>query len=114
MNLVDNNHFQLIKRDFRDLRENLFGENNINDWDKIIIIYNMYLFFNNVYILYHLIDILSKDNNNNFIHQFKNIYIFFFIICSVKNSYAYLIHNVSKINPSLAYRFYKNTHQYFI
>ena len=90
--------FVLIKRDFRDLKVHLFSNNNINDWNKILIIYNLYLFFNHLYISYNLINIISNDKNTEFIHQFKNIYIFFFILCNLKNSYGYFILNVHKID----------------
>ena len=39
MNSIETNNYQLIRRDFRHLKSYLFKENNINDWDKIIIIY---------------------------------------------------------------------------
>ena len=106
--------FVLIKRDFRDLKIHLFSNNNINDWNKILIIYNLYLFFNHLYISYNLINIISNDNNTEFRHQFKNIYIFFFILCNLKNSYGYFILNVHKIDPKLANSFFKNTHHYFL
>lgn len=114
MDLILSPNFQLVRKDFRELKVHLFTENNINDWNKIIIIYNLYIFFNHLYILYNLIDIISKDNNTDFVHQFKNIYIFFFILCNVKNSYLYFILNTAKIDKKLANSFYKNTHQYFI
>jgi hypothetical protein len=114
MNSLDSNNFQLIKRDFRELRENLFGENKINDWDKIVIIYIMSIFFNNLYVLYNLIDIVSKDNNSSFQNQFKNIYILFFITCSVRSSYGYFLNNVMKINPKLGHSIFNNTHKYFV
>ena len=114
MNSIENNNYQLIRRDFRHLKSYLFNENKINDWDKIIIIYNLYIFYNHLYILYNLLEIINRDKNENFMHQFKNIYIFFFILCNVKNSYGYFIHNVGKIDPNLAYSFFKNSHQYFV
>lgn len=114
MNLVDNQNFQLIKRDFRELKKDLFQENNINDWDKIIIIYNIYLFYSQIFILYKMLDFISKDTNDDFVNNFKNIYIFFYILCCVKNLYANFIYNVSKINLPLAISFLKNTHKYFI
>jgi len=104
----------LIKRDFRELRSYVFGENDINDWDRLIIIYNLYLFFNHLYILYALIDYISKDKNQSFLNQFKNIYLFFFILCNVRTSYFYFIYNVAKINKNLSDSFYKNTKEYFI
>ena len=56
----------------------------------------------------------TNDNNTEFGHQFKNIYIFFFILCNLKNSYGYFILNVHKIDPKLANSFFKNTHHYFL
>lgn len=114
MNIVTNSNFQLIRADFRLLKKDLFTENSINDWDKIIIIYNLYLFFNNLFLLYNLITIISNDKSTNFVDQFKNVYLLFFVMCSIKSSYAYFILNVSKINPNLAYSFLKNSHKYFI
>lgn len=103
----------LVKKDFKELKTYIFSENDINDWDKIIIIYNFYLFFSHLYIAYVLMDIISHDNSS-FKSQFINVYIFFFTLCNLKNSYAYFILNVSKINYNLANNLYKNTHEYFI
>lgn len=103
----------LIKQDFRELRGHLFTENNINDWDKIIILYNFYLFFNHLYILYILLDYIQHQNTS-FIQQFKTIYLFFFILCNLRNSYLYFICNVSKINKELGNSMYNNTKQYFM
>jgi hypothetical protein len=103
----------LIKNDFRELRHFLFEDNNINDWDKIIVIYNMYLFFNHVYMLYYLLDNLMKDKSS-FTTQFKTIYLFFFLLCNLKNSYLYFILNVNKIDNKLAHSLYTNTKQYFV
>jgi len=103
----------LIRNDFRELRGFLFEENNINDWDKIIVIYNIYLFFNHVYMLYYLLDNIMK-NNISFTQQFKIIYLFFFLLCNLKNSYLYFILNVNKIDSKLANSLYHNTKKYFI
>jgi len=114
MNIVKNSNFRLIRADFKVLKGDLFDDNSINEWNKIIIVYNLYLFFNNLFILYSLINIISNDKSTKFEDQFKNVYLLFFIMCSIKNSYAYFILNVSKINPDLAYSFFKNSHKYFI
>jgi hypothetical protein len=114
MDTINSSNFQLIKRDFRTLKDFIFKDNNINDWDKIIIIYNLYLIFNHLYIAYYLIDYISKNNNNNIILQFRDVYIFFFILCNLKNSYLYCIFNISKIDKKLANSFYTNTKEYFV
>jgi hypothetical protein len=103
----------LIRNDFRELRGFLFSENNVNDWDKIIVLYNMYLFFNHVYMLYYLLDTITKDNGS-FTQQFKSVYLFFFLLCNLKNSYLYFILNVNRIDSKLATSFYHNTKTYFM
>lgn len=113
MDTINYNNFQLIKRDVRTLKQYIIKDNNINDWDKIIIIYNIYLIFNHLYISYCLIDYLTKNNSDNFIIQFKNIYLFFFILCNLRNSYLYCILNISKIDKKLADSLYENTKDYF-
>jgi hypothetical protein len=104
---------ELIRRDVRSLKEYIIRDNHIHNWDKIIIIYNFYLLFHHMYIAYHLIDYISKDNSH-FLVQFRNIYIFFFILCNLKNSYLYLILNIYKIDKNLADSLYKNTKEYFV
>jgi hypothetical protein len=114
MDTFNYNNFQLIKRDIRTLKHYIIKDNDINDWNKIIIIYNFYLIFNHLYIAYYLIDHISKDNNNNFVVQFGNIYVFFFILCNLRNSYLYCILNISKIDKNLANSLYGNTKEYFV
>ena len=109
------NNFQLIRQDFKELRIILFTENNVNDWNKIIIIYNLYLFFNHLYITYLLMEYISKDKTpKNFRNDFKDIYVFFFILCNLKNAYAYFIYNVSKVDPKLSLNILNHTKEYFI
>ena len=112
MDILNNHNFQLIKRDLRDLRSNLFGVNNINDWDKIIIIYNIFLIYNQMLITYTLLNALT-NNNATFSEQFRTIYLFFFILCSVKSSYLYFIYNVSKVDYELSMRMHSNFKNYF-
>ena len=104
---------QLVKVNLKELHKYIIYDNNINNWDKIIIIYNFYIFFSNLYIAYYLINLLHNDNNN-IITQFKNIYIFFYILCSIRTTYLYLIKNICKINIILGTNLYNNTHKYFI
>jgi hypothetical protein len=113
MNILNNNSFQLIRRDIRELKSYLFQDNDINDWDKIIVIYNFYLFYSHFYILYNLMNYINH-NNTNLLDQYKSIYLFFFILCNIRNSYLYFILNVSKINNNLANSLYNNTKKYFL
>lgn len=114
MDTFNYNNFQIIKRDIRALKHYIIKDNEINDWDKIIIVYNFYLIFNHLYIAYYLIDYISKDNSNNIGVQFGNIYVFFFILCNLRNSYLYCILNISKIDKNLADSLYANTKEYFV
>ena len=43
MNPEDLQKYILIKRDSRQLREILFGINDINDWNKLLILYTIFL-----------------------------------------------------------------------
>ena len=110
--LLLNNNFQLVKRDLRQLKSHIFNQNKINDWDKIIILYNFYLFFSHAYISYYLLDIVTKKNNN-IKEDFKSIFLFFFILCNLRTSYLYFILNIRKIDVNLSESLYKNTKQYF-
>lgn len=103
----------LIKNDFKELRGYLFSNNNINDWDKVIVIYNIYLFFNHLYILYILLDYIQQQNIT-VTSQFKTIFLFFFVLCNLRSSYLYFIYNVSKVNKNLGDSFYHNTKEYFM
>ncbi len=103
----------LVRNDIRQLRAYIFQENNINDWDKVIIMYNFYLFCNHLYILYNLFSYITLDKKASFSQQFKHIYMFFFILCNLKNSYMYFILNVSKIDMALANNLYAHTKDYF-
>lgn len=113
MDIINSNKFQLIRSNIKEIKGYIINDNHISDWRKIIIVYNFYLFFSNLYIAYHLIDVLSKGDQN-FIEQFRNVYLFFFILCSVRTSYMYLIINISKIDATLGNNLYNNTKEYFM
>lgn len=103
----------LLKQNCRELRSHIFNENDINNWNKIIILYNIYLFFNHIYMLYMLLEYFRKDTLT-FQEQFKNVYLFFFLLCNLKNSYLYFILNISKIDKNLANSMFQNTKIYFV
>jgi hypothetical protein len=107
------NKLQLIKANLKELKQYIVDENELNNWDKIIIIYNFYIFFSNLYVAYYLINLLSKDNNNIVI-QFRNVYLFFYILCSIRTTYLYLIKNICKINIKLGISLYNNSCNYFM
>lgn len=104
---------QLIKRDVRDIKACVFGDNNIHDWYKLIVVYNFYLFYSHMYILYK-IAIYMADSTNSFERDFKKIYMFFFILCNLRSTYLYSIVNIAKMDYPLSMRFYNNTKDYFL
>ena len=106
-------NFQLIKRDVRALKKYIVYDDNINNWTKIIVIYNFYLFLNHLCGIFLLMNNLVKSNGD-FKDEYKKIFMFFFYLCNLKNSYLYFILNVSKIDNNLANSFYSNTKKYFI
>ena len=99
---MDFEKFSLIKRDARALKKVVFGENDINDWNKIIILYNLYLIVNFYQLNFYLVDFLSTNKNTTFKDDFKHLYLLFFFLCSLKASYGYLIVNVNKVDNGLA------------
>ena len=113
MEILASNQFQLIKRDIRALKKHIVYNNNINDWVKIIIIYNIHLIINHLFAIYKLIDYFV-NNIKSFDEQYNKIFLLFFLFCNLKNSYLYFILNISKIDKDLAFNFYKNTKEFII
>jgi hypothetical protein len=104
---------ELIKRDIRALRNTLFGENDINDWSKIIILYNIFLMYNFAQLNFYIMDSLN-NSTASFREEFGYIYMFFFFLCSLKTSYLYLILNVSKVDYKLGNSLHNNFKEYFM
>jgi len=110
---MDFEKLHLIKRDARVLKAYLFNENDINDWTKLIVIYNIYLFMLHYFIIYMFVDYFQYSQNN-FNDDYRKTFIMFFVICNLQNTYKYFILNVSKIDYNLGNSIYKNTNEYFI
>jgi len=109
-NFDNSEKFKLIKRDLRTLRTNLFDENEINNWRKLIIIYSLYLLHLQIYLSYCIMQYCNNSSNNNF----KMVFLFFFLICNIRTSYMYSIVNVYKINQPLAHNLHTNLKEYFL
>ncbi len=103
----------LIQNDFKTLKGYIIAENDVNNWNKIIILYNIYIFFNHIQMLYYLLNHI-QNTKLSFIEQFKTVYLFFFLLCNLRTSYMYFIINVSKVDINLGNSFYNNTKQYFM
>jgi hypothetical protein len=101
----------LIKRDLRQLSKIIYEDNNINDWTKIIIAYNIYLVFSQIMLIIYYINCFNNIVINS-ANNVKSTYLFFFLLCSLQNSYAYGILNVNKVNPELASNLHNNMKNY--
>jgi hypothetical protein len=112
MEFLTSEKYQLIKRDTRELQKILFYENNINDWSKIIILYNMYLVYNQIRLAYLLFEILG-NNKLPFEQEFIQIYAFFYLLCNIRTSYLYFIYNISKTDLDLSIRMHNNLKNFF-
>jgi hypothetical protein len=113
MEILANPKFQLIKRDIRALKKHIIYNEEINNWTKIIILYNIHLIVNHIFALYKLMNYFI-NNTGSFKEQYIKFFLFFFLFCNLKNSYLYFILNVSKIDLNLANNLFKNSKEYFI
>ena len=54
-NLNELHKYILIKRDVRDLRQIIFGDDaHIHDWDRILIVYSIFLMYQHVFLVYNI------------------------------------------------------------
>lgn len=111
--LEDYKKLLLIKRDARELRSIIFGENDKNDWTKLIILYTMFLLYQHLYLVYHYMNIIAKSGPNNFRKDFINIFMFFYFITNLKGAYQGMIYSVSKVDYKLAHSMHSNMKEYF-
>lgn len=106
--------YLLIKRDVRDLRQIMFGnDNHIHDWDRIIIIYTIFLMYQHVFLLYNVMSKVVEHEDFNFKRDYKNLYLFYFFIINLRTSYLYMIKSVIKVDKDLAGRLHTNMGEYF-
>jgi len=105
--ITSSENFQIIRTDIKKVKKYILN-NDINEYLKLNILYSICIFINNLYLLYYISNYISKDNSD-FITQIRNIYLFFFIICSLRSSYLYILYNISKIDKDLSNNLYKNT-----
>ena len=104
--IISSKDFQIIKTDIKKVKKYIL--NYDNQYLSLAILYSFCIFINNLYLLYYISNFISKDNSN-FILQIRNIYLFFFILCSLRSSYLYILYNISKIDKDLSINLYKNT-----
>ena len=114
LQLVNFKKLILLKNNFKRIKDIVFGINDTNEWNKLIIIYNIILFFNHIYLFCIIIDNIRCNSKSNYLNEFINIYVIFFILCNIRTSYIYLIFNIYRIDKVCATNFYMNTKDYFI
>ena len=93
----------LVKRDLRQVSKIIYENNNVDDWTKIILVYNLYLVFSHILLVSYMINCLDINKFN-----LRTTYLLFFIMCNLQNAYGYGITNIYKINPSLANNLHEN------
>jgi len=106
--------YLLIKRDVRDLRKIIFGnDEHIHDWDRILIIYTIFLMYQHVFLLYNVMSRIVQHDDFNFKRDFKNLYMFCFFIINLRTAYLYMIKSVVKVDKNLAGRLHTTMGEYF-
>ena len=98
MEQFDLQKYALIKKDVTDLRKIIIDENHIHDWDKLLILYTVFLIYQHVFASYTMMQHVLKYEEFNFKRDFRNIYMFFFFVCNLRVSYLYMIKTVSKVD----------------
>ena len=112
-NIEDYQKLILVKKDAKALRTIIFGENDKNDWDKLIIIYTMFLMYQHLFLVYQYMNIVSKSGPYEFKKDFINLYMFFFFICSLRGVYGSMIYSIGKVDCKLANSMHGNMGEYF-
>ncbi len=113
MEQFDLQKYALIKKDVTDLRKIIIDENHIHDWDKLLILYTVFLIYQHVFASYTMMQHVLKYEEFNFKRDFRNIYMFFFFVCNLRVSYLYMIKTVSKVDKRLAGSLHTNMGEYF-
>jgi hypothetical protein len=113
MDEIDIQKFIIIKRDVTDLRKLILDNNNVNEWNKMIILYTIFLIYQHVFATYTMMNKVMKHDEFNFKRDFKNLYMLFFFICNLRVSYLYMIKSVLKVDKELAVRLHSTMGEYF-
>ena len=104
----------LIKRDVRDLRQIIFGDDDhIHDWDRVLIVYSIFLMYQHVFLLYDIMKKINLHDDFNFTRDYMNLYIFVFFMCNLRTSYLYMIKSVFSVDKKLASSLHTNMGEYF-
>ena len=113
MDEIDIQKFIIIKRDVTDLRKLILDNNNVNEWNKMIILYTIFLMYQHVFATYTMMNKVMKYDEYNFKRDFKNLYMLFFFICNLRVAYLYMIKSVLKVDKGLGVRLHSTMGEYF-
>lgn len=113
MNPEELQKYILIKRDARELRKILFGINDINDWNKLLILYTIFLMYQHMYLIYKRMEKMNKPGTFNFARDFKDLYIFFFFVVNLRSVYLYMVVNIARVDRKLAGSIHGNLKEFF-
>ena len=100
MDIITSPTFRLIKNDLTKIRECIIYNNDIDNWSKIAIVYNIFIFFQMSYLAF------TFSNNNP--------YYFLFSIVVIRSLYIQFILNILKIDKNIGISLFNLTKNFFI
>lgn len=87
---------------------------HMNDWDKLILFYNIYIIYSHVQYIHKLMEFMNQYRSNTFYGQYIMIFLFFFCVCNIQASYRHALVRIYRNKPELAVSIYNNTRYYFL
>ena len=113
-NMNDIHKFMLIKRDVRELRQIIFGNDiHIHDWDRILIVYSLFFMYQHMFLVYNLMNTINRNKDFDFNRDYLSLFMFVFLIANLRTSYLYMIKSVYSIDKKLAGNLHMNMGEYF-
>jgi len=87
---------------------------HMNEWDKLILFYNIYIIYSHIGYIHKLLEYTNSCKSNSFYFNFVLTYILFFCVCNIQASYRHGLIKIYQNKPDLAVHIYKNTKEYFL
>lgn len=113
MNPADVQKYILIKKDVNELRQLILGNNNIHEWNKIVILYTIFLVYQHVFAAHTKMKEVLRYQEFDFKRDFKDVYMFFFFICNLRVAYLYMIKSILRVDRKLAGSLHSYMGEYF-
>ena len=86
----------------------------MNDWDKLILFYNIYIIYSHVQYIHQLMEFMNRHHSNTFYGQYILIFLFFFCVCNIQASYRHALIRIYRTKPESAISIYNHTRKYFL